>query len=281
MSDPQPGSRRPWRTDAEWQRLHHRLDHAATEGPALRPWGRYAGTLAAASVIGVASYLGLRFTTQRTPAWRTISTPVASRATVRLGDSTVVTLGPATTMRYLLTASRREIQLDGLADFRVTHNASRPFIVRARNAVTTDLGTEFVVRAYDSDSMVTVSVTAGSVRLLGADDAAAATLAAGEVGSVTRTGLASAVPGALAITGRSWVYGSLYFRDQALDDVVRELGRWFDVDIRIRDSVLARQHVTAAYATPTLEGVLDAIGATTGAHYARSGRTITLRRGAR
>ncbi|MDQ6737698.1 MAG: FecR domain-containing protein [Gemmatimonadota bacterium] len=253
----------------------------STQAEPQRPWRRYALGLVAASVVATAAYLGMRDTSRAGPEWRVVSTPAGARATLRLEDSTVVTLGPSSTLRYAFTPSRRDVDLDGLADFRVTHDPARAFRVRARNAVTTDLGTEFMVRAYRSDSAVTVAVTTGSVQLADTGNARAVTLAAGDVGNVSRMGVASQVAGVSATLGQAWMQGSLSFRNQPLSDVVLELDRWFDVDIRIADSVLARKRVTATYASPSLAGVLDAIGATTGAHYERSGRVVVMRRGIR
>ncbi|CAN5424695.1 hypothetical protein BH09GEM1_BH09GEM1_40360 [soil metagenome] len=160
MNDLPPSSRRPWRTDAEWQRLRSRMDQASADLEPRRPWQRYVAGLAAACVVAAAGYVSIRRSSHAAPEWHVVTTPAGGRATLRLEDSTVVTLGPSTTLRYALTTSRRNVELEGLANFRVTHDVARTFRVRARNAVTTDLGTEFAVRAYRSDSAVVVAVTA-------------------------------------------------------------------------------------------------------------------------
>jgi ferric-dicitrate binding protein FerR (iron transport regulator) len=214
-------------------------------------------------------------------AWQVVRTPPAGRAVIRLDDSSVVTLGPATTLRYALSRSRRDVMLDGLADFKVTHDTRRPFVVRARNAQTSDLGTEFVVRAYQSDSLTTVSVSSGAVRVSGADSAGGLTLHAGDVATVDRGGLAATAPSRTASGASLWMRGGLAFSNRPLDEVAEELGRWFDVDVRVGDSVLAHKRITATYASPSLDGVLASIAATTGARFERSGRTITWRRGVR
>lgn len=280
MSDPEPRSRRPWRTDAEWQRLRHRMDASVDLAPPRR-WQRYAAGLAAASIVGVASYFVLRSAPAAPVEWHVVSTPPAGRAVIRLEDSTVVTLGPATTLRYALSTSRRDVVLDGLADFKVTHDPARPFVVRARNTETSDLGTEFVVRSYRSDSLTTIAVSSGVVRVSGGDSASGVTLHSGEVATVDRAGLASAAP-SQSVSGTSlWMQGGLAFQNRPLGEVTEELGRWFDVDMRVADSVLARKRITATYAAPSLNGVLASIAATTGARYVRSGRTITWRRSGR
>src|SRR4029078_4850819 len=88
---------------------------------------------------------------------RVATTGVGERLTIRLADSSVVTIGPVSTIRYSADANARSVALDGIADFNVVHDATRPFRVHAKNAVVTDVGTEFVVRAYAADSGVGVA----------------------------------------------------------------------------------------------------------------------------
>jgi transmembrane sensor len=74
----------------------------------------------------------------------------------------------------------------------------------------------------------------------------------------------------------AWIGGTLTFDDDAFADVARELGRWFDVDIRLADPGLGSRHVTAVYNNPSLSSVLDALSATLSVRYERSGRTVVF-----
>ncbi len=55
--------------------------------------------------------------------------------------------------------------LEGEGYFEVTHDARRPFRVHAGDALTEDLGTRFVVRAYPELAAVDVAVAEGVVSL--------------------------------------------------------------------------------------------------------------------
>ncbi len=66
------------------------------------------------------------------------------------------------------------------------------------------------------------------------------------------------------------------FDGAPLNAVAAELGRWFDVQIRIPDQRLAQRRVTAVYNKPTVSGVLDAIGATLPVRYERVGNVVTI-----
>jgi transmembrane sensor len=211
------------------------------------------------------------------PIERVATTGVGERLTIRLADSSVVTIGPVSTIRYSASATGRSVAVDGIADFNVVHDATRPFRVRAKNAVVTDVGTEFVVRAYAADSGVDVAVTSGVVAVSGGGGASdSVELRAGEVAFVTANGRAAKRTGTSAQTLMGLVHGHLAFDDVPLSTVAAELGRWFDVQIRIPDQKLARRRLSAVYNQPTLSGVLDAITATLPMRYHRAGNVVTL-----
>jgi len=213
------------------------------------------------------------------PIERVATTGVGERLTILLADSSRVTIGPVSTIRYTASATGRRVALDGIADFNVVHDAARPFRVRAKNAVVTDVGTEFVVRAYAADSGVDVAVTSGVVAVSGEAGGSAsdsAELRAGQVAFVAANGRIAKVASTPALTLAAWVHGHLAFDDVPLSTVAAELARWFDVEIRIPDQQLARRRLSAVYNQPTLSGVLHAITATLPVRYQRAGNVVTI-----
>lgn len=253
--------------------MRERIDGAELAG--TRPSRRTAWAIAATLVVAAAG-LGWYVARPHDVEWRVASTAAGERIVIRLADSSVVTLGPASTVRYAIGMSKRDVELVGLADFKVVHDAQRPFVVRAGNAVATDLGTEFVVRAYRDDSLVQVSVTEGAVSLARSGGSSAIELRPGEVGHVATTDEPRLDTRPAARTYAAWLNGRLVFDDAPLADVAKELARWFDVDVRIASDALARRKVSAIYNSPSLTGVLDALGATLDVRVERIGRTITI-----
>jgi transmembrane sensor len=276
-----PPERRAWRTDEDWARLRERITASDPAAPAL---GWRVPIVAAAAVAVLVVGAGVTWSMLRMrsrqlatpPITRVATTGVGERLTIRLADSSVVTIGPVSTIRYSASATGRSVALvDGIADFNVVHDATRPFRVRAKNAVVTDVGTEFVVRAYAADSGVNVSVTSGVVAVSsGASDSAE--LRAGQMAFVTANGRVAKVTGTSVQTLAAWVDGHLVFDDVPLSTVAVELGRWFDVQIRIPDQQLARRRLSAVYNRPTMSGVLDAITATLPVRYERAGNVVTI-----
>jgi transmembrane sensor len=279
-----PPERRAWRTDEEWARLRERITASDPAAPAVPRLGWRVPIVAAAAAVLVVgagvSWTLLRMRSRQVatpPMTRVATTGVGERLTIRLADSSVITIGPVSTIRYSSSATGRSVTLEGIADFNVVHDAARPFRVRAKSALVTDVGTEFVVRAYAADSGVDVSVTSGVVAVSGEGGASdSVELRAGEVAFVTANGRAAKVAGASAQTLMGLVHGQLVYDEVPLGTVAAELGRWFDVQIRIPDQQLAQRRLSARYNRPTLSGVLDAITATLPVRYERAGNVVTI-----
>jgi transmembrane sensor len=279
--------RRPWQTEAEWKKLRARIERATDAGGTFvdpfderrRPWQRYSAYAAAACALVAVSW----FAYSRSDAaleWKTVSTVAGQLDTVSLGDSTVVALGPATTVRYALSATRREVQLEGLASFSVVHDAKRPFHVRARNATIRDIGTEFSVRAYAEDSIVRVSVSSGIVDIgdvAKAKSSAHLRLSAGSVGHVTSAGVARREDGVDATVASAWQSGQLLFENESLRAVVRELNRWFGARVGIDDTSLAERRVTAVYNEANIRDVLAALSVSLRLDVVERGDSLILR----
>ena len=132
---------------------------------AVRPLGIAAALLA---VVGVA----VRATIGNPKTWQTKSVvaavvPLDDSVSVRLPDGTTVMLDPDSRIDYDLRAfgaGSREVSLIGEARFRITHDATRPFVVRADGASTTAPNARFVVAA-DRDAKHHSSATAEVVAL--------------------------------------------------------------------------------------------------------------------
>ena len=195
--------RREWNTEGEWRRLRARIAADGADAPRAVPRTSEAlprrRWLAAAAIL-VAAVGGLVTSRLATaPSVLTVSTVAGQRRSLQLEDGTRVTLGPASTLRATLAARSRRVQLSGLARFEVTHDGARPFVVRAGESETTDLGTVFTVRAFSDDEAVIVGVTTGRVSLRVRGDSLA--LLPGESGRADTTGVRRAALSAALLDG--------------------------------------------------------------------------------
>lgn len=212
---------------------------------------------------------------------REYATGHGERAEIELPDGTLVTLAPRSHLRVAAAygGDRREVLLAGQGVFQVTHDPQRPFQVRSEGVVTEVLGTRFVVRAYADDPDVSVALAEGSVRLRRADDDEATTSLTLRPGEVARAaaGEAARLDGDASLAPfLAWAEGQLIFEDTPLAEAARELGRWYDVDVRLEDPSLASRQLTATFQSEPIAQVLDLITFSLDLRYERDGRDIVL-----
>lgn len=234
------------------------------------PWRMYAALAAAAVIVAI---VGSQVAGDRSgdiTSSTEYSTSVGQRDSVVLDDGSRVLLGPASRV----TVSGREVLLTGEAYFVVTHDAKRPFTVRAGGAVIRDIGTEFSVHS-DHDADVRVVVREGSVQLT--RNADSVVLVAGDVGALTAAGNVTANRGAATADDLAWTTGRLVFRDAPISELGADLRRWYGVELRVTDSALLQRHFTGSFAGESPTRVLNVIALAFGARAERRGDTVFIR----
>ncbi len=245
-----------------------------------------AGIAAIAGAAGTAVWFGLRHPAHPTgrPAFSVISTALGQRFTLRLSDSTLVSLAPGSTLRTPAQYGKRDriVELEGEAVFTVTHDSVRPFAVRTPRAVVTDLGTRFVVRAYGDDPATDVVVAEGKVAV---QQTAAAQpgapvdsviLGGGERVRVADDGRVQLSRGVPLEDYFAWTEGKLIFRGTLLHEAARRLGRWYDIEVRLEPSVIGDRRIVATAGQEPALDVLQAIAASLDLRLSRAGRVFTL-----
>lgn len=170
------------------------------------------------------------------PEMKTISTPRGKDYELVLSDGTVVLLNADSKITFptRFTGNNRTVKLVGEAYFKVSKNKHRPFIVETGNLSTKVLGTEFNLKAYPhSDVNVTlikgsvaVNAEGKEVMLKPGENAEYSENKDIEVTTVDTEGYIQ------------WKDGYFYFDNVPLIDVVRDLGRWYNVNIEIRNNSL-------------------------------------------
>jgi ferric-dicitrate binding protein FerR (iron transport regulator) len=271
----------PVHVDNAWRRVAKR-----TVARAPVNWRRnVAWFAAAASVLAVGSVITLRMLrssgapVQITTAWRQINAPVGRRTTITLPDSSTVVMNGGSTLRYASTfgGADREVVLSGEGYFIVHHDSTRPFRVLANNAEAQDLGTRFVVRAYDTSQGTIVVVAEGAVGLAKAGSASHDTIVvnAGILAQMSAAGIVTTTPVDVErYTG--FTEGLLVLGDLTLSEAVPVIERWYDVSIRVTDPSLGRKQLNANFRNEPLTGVIEALSLALDVDIRRNGRTLTI-----
>lgn len=207
----------------------------------------------------------------------------AQRADFHLRDGTHVLLGVASRLEVPADFGRkgrgRDVVLQGEAYFEVRHDSTSPFLVHTADAVTEDVGTAFVVRAYPGEAGAQVAVTEGRVVVHpggGAPKGRGTLLNRGQVGKIQRGGPVAVldVPDLGPYVG--WTNGRLVFQDTPLREALPRLSRWFDLEFRLADTSLAGRHLTASLSDQPTAEVLDLLALSLGVRQERRGAVVTL-----
>ncbi|HEX6535314.1 MAG TPA: FecR domain-containing protein [Gemmatimonadaceae bacterium] len=206
------------------------------------------------------------------PTMRTYTTERGERAELRLADGSTVVLGAASTLRIPSTYGRpaRELYLEGEAYFAVTHDAARPLRIHTARGVVEDVGTRFVIMAYDSDPAERVAVAEGAVSVRGAESTAV-TLEAGDVGRLAPGGTVTAQRHVPVDHYFSWTRGVIQFDDVTLGEAVPILERQYDLTIHLTDSSLARRRFTGSFTAGDMDQLLSGLAFLLDARYERPG----------
>jgi transmembrane sensor len=155
--------------------------------------------------------------------FNTMSTPRGGQYQLTLPDGTNVWLNAASSITYptAFTTSTREVTITGEAYFEVRKNTAKPFVVKTQKEDITVLGTEFNVNAYANEPAMKTSLLEGSVKV---------------GNSVLRPGQAY-VNGTIIITNVqqdvAWKNGVFNFEGADLRTVMRQLERWYDIEVKI------------------------------------------------
>lgn len=170
-----------------------------------------------------------------TPVFNTLITPRGGKYQVTLPDGTKVWLNAASSIRFpaAFSGSDRTVDITGEVYFEVAQDKRKPFIVRAGQTQTRVLGTRFDVMAYEDEQFIRTTLLDGAVALhRGGPDVV---LKPGEQGVFGSAGITTKTVNTAAAV--AWKDGYYYFDRTGMDEVMRQIARWYDVDIVYQGAV--------------------------------------------
>lgn len=172
-------------------------------------------------------------------SYNTIATPRGGQYRLELSDGTRVWLNAASSLRYPVRfdGENREVELTGEAYFEVAKNAARPFRVKANGAEVVVLGTHFNVNAYADEPATRTTLLEGSVKVTAG--ARSDLLRPGQQADVRAGGIA--VSAADTDKAVAWKEGYFQFSGSSLQEVMRQLMRWYDIDVRYEGVIRPRR----------------------------------------
>ena len=167
-----------------------------------------------------------------TLAYNTLNVPKGAEFNLVLADGTQVWLNAESKLKYpvVFGSEERVVELEGEGFFKVSKDASRPFRVKTKSQVVEVLGTEFNVRDYPGKPLA-VTLVQGCVSVReNREDAEEILLEPGENASWRETGTL-VVEKVDVRSYVAWKDGFFFYNDARLEDMLDELGRWYDFSV--------------------------------------------------
>ena len=198
-----------------------------------------------------------------TTKWNRLLVPRGSEYKLVLADGTKVWLNADSELHYPTRfGNAREVELKGEAYFEVAKDDAKSFIVQTENCEVSVLGTHFNVSAYNGEPVCT-TLAEGSVQVNSGDKSVR--LRPNEQAIVEKDGHSIHTRAVEAERYIAWVNGRFVFRNTPLEDVVKQMERWYDVDIQFEaDSLAAKRMAGVLYRNERLEFAIRTIERVTG-----------------
>jgi len=165
--------------------------------------------------------------------YNTLVVPRGCEFNLVLADGSRVWLNAGSSLKYPETFSggERKVYLNGEAYFEVEHDARAPFIVNTESMDLQVLGTSFNIKAYDDESMVITTLVTGKIRQEFPEVGKNITL------TPSRQSIFDRVSGELETKQAdvretlAWREGKIVANDERLEDIFRQLSRWYDFKV--------------------------------------------------
>ncbi|GLU51442.1 FecR family protein [Dyadobacter frigoris] len=173
-----------------------------------------------------------------------VSTPKGGQYHIVLPDGSKVWLNAASSLRFptAFTGKERRVEITGEVYFEVAHDAKMPFIVKAYEAEVAVLGTHFNVMAYPDEKVMKTTLLEGSVKVSRAGKSAL--LGPGQQARLTNASDNIRVLDDVDTDKEmAWKTGYFQFENDNLESIMRQVSRWYDVDITYEGNA-SREHFT-------------------------------------
>lgn len=236
-------------------------------------WQRIAALLLLPLLVGGAIYfIQAKYTSSNSVVWQTISTPPGVKSHVQLPDGTIVWLNSETDLSYPSSFSNgtRNVKLLGEAFFDVAKDAKHPFIVDLGKINIEVIGTKFNVINYEQEGQTEIVLASGKVKLFEKNENESrfvSEMKPGQQAIYLKAGNKISLKDVDAVKYTSWMGGKLIFKDDPMNEVVRKLDRWFNVQIEIADPNIGGYIYTATFQSETIEQILSLIKRTSPVEY--------------
>jgi transmembrane sensor len=170
-------------------------------------------------------------------AYNTLATPRGGQYKLTLPDGSKVWLNAASSLKYpaAFTGNDRKVEITGEAYFEIAKDASRPFKVQVNLMEVEVLGTHFNINGYDDEEITRTTLFEGSVKINTKEGHNI--LKPGQQAQLQKTGRMKLFNDADLEETMAWKDGNFQFENSDIYTVMRQIARWYDVDVIYRGTV--------------------------------------------
>jgi Fe2+-dicitrate sensor, membrane component len=205
----------------------------------------------------------------------TMSTPRGGQYHLTLSDGTDVWLNAASSITYpvVFTGNDREVIITGEVYFQVAHNTSKPFLVKSGAQTVKVLGTHFNINAYADEASIKTTLLEGSVEVSAVGTRQ--TIKPGQQTEFENNSLKISV--ADTNEAIAWKDGYFQFVDADIESVMRQISRWYDVDVTFEGPVTKQRFTGRISRLRNISKVLRIIQSYQDVQLTYSGRRIMVK----
>jgi ferric-dicitrate binding protein FerR (iron transport regulator) len=162
--------------------------------------------------------------------YNTVSTAKGQTYPVLLSDNSRVWLNSASSIRFpvAFAGDERRVEITGEVYFEVAHDASKPFIASVNGVDIQVLGTKFNINAYPDEDAIKTTLIEGSVRVS----------KGGQKKQIRPGQQAQVISNDIKVVNNvdldkitAWKQGLFAFKGDKLSDVMKDLARWYNIDV--------------------------------------------------
>jgi transmembrane sensor len=205
-----------------------------------------------------------------------VTTPRGGQYLVVLPDGSKVWLNAASSLKFptAFTGNDRTVELSGEAYFEIEKDKRKPFYVQTNSMKVAVLGTSFNIMAYEEEHMVRTTLLEGAVQVAGTSGADLR-LSPGQQAQCGADGRLKLVRDANTDEAMAWKNDLFYFRGTDIQTIMRQLGRWYDIDVTYNGSIGGRFYAKIPRNT-NLSTVLRALSLTNKLNFTQEGKKVTV-----
>ncbi len=170
-------------------------------------------------------------------AINTMSTPKGGQYKLTLADGTKVWLNAVSSITYPTAFNEkvRQVSITGEVYFEVAKDPSKKFLVTTGETTTEVLGTHFNINSYKDEQSTQITLVEGRVKISAANQQTI--IDPGQQAETTSDGKLKVNKNVDVLQITAWQKGMFEFNQQRLEPILRQVSRWFDVEIKYEGKV--------------------------------------------